>query len=326
LGRDKSLTFSSHPNLIVHADWGSAPGKRWLARAKLDGDGRYLASAPEPVGEPGGLLSRLRAQADDGTAILVGFDFPIGLPLAYAQQAGISDFLAVLPLLGHEQWSQFYKPASSPTEIGIYRPFYPSRAGNARQQHLIEGLRLTSIDDLRRLCERAQAQRRAACPLFWTLGAQQVGKAAISGWRDAIVGANGIPGYVAIWPFSGILAELLTPGKVVVAETYPAEFYAHLGVGFSAHRRGQKSGKRSQRDRLDNAGILLDWTDRVGVAVAPELVAALRDGFGASPDGEDRFDAVVGLFGMINVILGNRPVGEPEAETIRKIEGWILGQ
>jgi len=62
------------------------------------------------------------------------------------------------------------------------------------------------------------------------------------------------------------------------------------------------------------------------VIVAPQLAAALKDGFGASPDGEDRFDAVIGLFGMINVILGNRPAGEPEEEAIRKIEGWILGQ
>jgi hypothetical protein len=326
LNREQLLTYSSFPNLIVHADWSTSPGKRWLARARLESDGRYLAYAPELAGELEGLLPRLRIRAGEGGATLVGFDFPIGLPLVYAQRAGITDFLAILPRLGHEQWSQFYEPASSPAEIGIYRPFYPARAGNARQLHLIEGLQVTSIDDLRRRCERAHAQRRAACPLFWTLGAQQVGKAAISGWREAIAGANGMPGYVAIWPFSGILSELLEPGKVVVAETYPAEFYAHLGVGFAAHRQGQKSGKRSQRDRLANASRLLDWADRANVLVAPNLEAALRDGFGASLDGEDRFDAVVGLFGMINVILGFRPVGEPKDEAIRKIEGWILGQ
>jgi len=318
--------ISPLPGLIVHADWSTSPGKRWLARALLDCDRRYRVSAPEPVGELDSLLPRLKAQAGEDRATLVGFDFPIGLPLAYAQQAGITDFLAILPQLGHEQWAQFYLPASSSAEIGIHRPFYPSKAGNTRQQHLIEGLWVTSMDDLRRRCERAYTQRRAACPLFWTLGAQQVGKAAISGWQDVIVGANGTPDYVAIWPFSGKLADLLEPGKVVVAETYPAEFYTHLGVRFSAHRRGERSGKRSQQDRADNATKLLVWADKKGMVVAPELETALKDGFGASPDGEDRFDAVVGLFGMINVILGNRPVGEPEEEAIRKVEGWILGQ
>ena len=320
------MPFSSIPNLIVHADWGTAPGKRWLARARLNSAGRYLAYAPEPAGEPQSFLLRQNAQAGEGAATLVGFDFPIGLPLAYAHRAGINDFLAILPRLGHEQWSQFYETAALSTEIGIYRPFYPSKAGNSRQQHLIEGLQVISIDDLRRRCERAHTARRAACPLFWTLGAQQVGKAAISGWRDVIVGSNGMPAYLAIWPFSGILEDLLKPGKVVLAETYPAEFYTHLGVRFSAHRRGERSGKRSQQDRAGNAVQLLDWADRIGVIVAPQLAAALKDGFGASPDGEDRFDAVIGLFGMINVILGNRPAGEPEEEAIRKIEGWILGQ
>lgn len=314
------------PKLIAHADWSTSPSKRWMAQAQLMDNGRYLAYAPERVRETGGLLHRLRMQTGEGGAIIVGFDFPIGLPLAYARLAGIEDFLTILPQLGSNLWSQFYDPASSRSEIGIYRPFYPSRPGNTRQQDLIEGLGVASIDDLRRQCERAHTNRRAACPLFWTLGAQQVGKAAISGWKEVILGQNGIPDYVAIWPFSGRLEDLLKMGQVVVAETYPAEFYKHLGVDFSKRRRGEKSGKRSQRDRKANAVPLLSWAEKTGVAVTPELEAALREGFGAPPDGEDRFDAVVGLFGMINVILGCQSPGEPEDEAVRKIEGWILGQ
>ncbi len=314
------------PNLIAHADWSTSEDKRWLARARLAGNGCYTAFSPEPVRDLGGLLPGLRAQGGEGSAVLVGFDFPLGLPLPYARRAGIEDFLRILPGFGQNQWSQFYEPASSPVEIGIYRPFYPSQAGNARQIHLVEQLGVESFEDLRRRCERAHSHRRAACPLFWTLGAQQVGKAAISGWRDVIVGQNGIPGFVSIWPFSGKLEGLLGSGRVVVAETYPAEFYTHLGVGFSPRRSGGKSGKRSQQDRQANAAALCYWAAQAGVALTPELEAELRDGFGASADGEDRFDAVVGLFGMINVILGNRLPGEPEDEAIRVIEGWILGQ
>jgi hypothetical protein len=34
---------------------------------------------------------------------------------------------------------------------------------------------------------------------------------------------------------------------------------------------------------------------------------------------------VIGLFGMLNILLGQHDPGEPEDEDMRKIEGWILG-
>jgi len=43
-------------------------------------------------------------------------------------------------------------------------------------------------------------------------------------------------------------------------------------------------------------------------------------------NGEDRFDAVVGLMGMLDVLFRYRPLDEPVDERVRKIEGWILGQ
>ena len=41
------------------------------------------------------------------------------------------------------------------------------------------------------------------------------------------------------------------------------------------------------------------------------------------PDGDDSFDAVVGLFGMLHVCLGERDSGEPNDRAIREIEGWM---
>jgi hypothetical protein len=52
----------------------------------------------------------------------------------------------------------------------------------------------------------------------------------------------------------------------------------------------------------------------------------VQSGFGPAPGGEDAFDAVVGLFGMLNLALGLRPLDEPSGERLRRIEGWILGQ
>ncbi len=311
---------------MAHADWSVSPGKRWLALAVLQDDGCYLGYAPQPVGEAQTLLHRLRGLAKPQGCVLVGFDFPIGLPLAYAHRAGIQGFLAALRQLGQGVWAQFYQPAQKAEEISLYRPFYPAKPGHARQKHLLEGLGVRSMDDLRRRCERAHVGRRPAFPLFWTLGGQQVGKAAISGWRQVLTTQGELLPGVSLWPFCGTLHHLLRAGRVVVVETYPAEYYSWLGVRFSPRRPGARVGKRQQDERAANASVLLAWAEAAGVNLHESLRQAILDGFGASPQGEDAFDAVIGLFGMLEVVLQRRPLTEPQDEAIRNVEGWILGQ
>lgn len=41
---------------------------------------------------------------------------------------------------------------------------------------------------------------------------------------------------------------------------------------------------------------------------------------------DDAFDAVVGLFGILQICLGERVLYEPDDKTVREIEGWILGR
>jgi hypothetical protein len=307
--------------LVAHADWGSQPRKRWLAIAQQLHDGRYLAYAPVPAGEPGTLLARL-LEAARGGAVLAAFDFPFGLPARYAAHAGIDDFVALLPILGSGRWADFYRVAAQPDEISITRPFYPLRPGNARQRELIDALGMETIDDLRRRCDRAHAARRAGAPLFWTLGAQQVGKATIGGWRDMVAPAMQAGLDMAIWPFGGPLFDALRPGRAVLAETYPGECYAHLQVVIG------RGGKRAQAARVGVAHTLLSWAERAGVLLDAPLRTAIANGFGPSPDGEDPFDTTVGLFGTLNVALGLRAPGDPNPADLAActVEGWILGQ
>lgn len=312
---------SAEFRVVAHADWSKTPSKRWMVQAFLEEDGRYRCHAPQKVERPATFLAELRDAAGSSACALVGFDFPIGLPLAYAQRVGITDFLKALPDFGKGEWYQFYKPACSPKEIDLYRPFYPDKTGAARLQHLEVGLGIAR-SALRRQCELAHGNRRAACPLFWTMGAQQVGKAAISGWQQVFVGRQGIAPFVSIWPFSGPLEELALPGKVVIAETYPAEFYKHLKIDFK-RRQGEQTGKRVQADRQKNAGILLEWAS-AHIQLTSELHQLIQNGFGPSPEAEDAFDATIGLFGMLNVILGARSAGQPD-ELRRPVEGWIFG-
>jgi hypothetical protein len=309
------------PTLVAHADWGSTPGKRWLARAKCQARG-WRVQAPSPVAAPDRLLADLAAEAGPRGVVLAGFDFPIGLPLAYARQARVRAFRTLLPSLA----GPFFDVAEAPAEISILRPFYPARPGGTSQAQLVEGLGVASMDELFRVCERATPLRRAAAPLFWTLGAQQVGKAAISGWRDALIPALRGALDIALWPFDGPLAELLAPGRIVVAETYPAEATLHLGLDLAAVSEGGRKGKRVQAVRAAQAPRLRELAGALGVELEPELQAQLADGFGAKGDGEDRFDATVALLAMLEVALGRRPAGEPADSEIRRIEGWILGQ
>jgi hypothetical protein len=77
------------PTHIYHADWGTDPNKRWIARAQLGFDGRYTAEAPRPVGDHPHLITSIRSEIWSGGSALVGFDFPIGVPERYASASGV---------------------------------------------------------------------------------------------------------------------------------------------------------------------------------------------------------------------------------------------
>lgn len=324
-----SRMLANPPTLIAHADWSKDAKKRWIAIAFFK-SGRYIARAPEPVGDTGTLLHRLCQLAESEGAVLIGFDFPIGLPVRYAELAGIDDFIQLLPELGGPQWPDFYNVAQTSEEISLGRPFYPYKSGKQGEHHqtdLVEKLGVTSMNDLLRRCERGGNGLVPASPLFWTLGPKQVGKAAIAGWRDMLAPAlKEHLDDINIWPFHGRLSEIVKPDGLTVCETYPAEFYKHLGIVFTPPGPGQKSGKQVQQSRKVNAPTLIDWAIKAGVVITPELESEIIDGFGPGKDGEDSFDAEVGLFGMLNVVLGFREEGAPDDEIINRLEGWILGR
>ncbi len=135
--------------------------------------------------------------------------------------------------------------------------------------------------------------------------------------------------------------DLFDRDAIVIAETYPGEIYQALKLNFPSktelNRRFpgqapiQKSGKRSQAARRWNAASMLDWSKSAFVRLDPQLEALIRVGFGPGPSGEDPFDATVGLFGMLNVVLGFQPewgqsLEEEGSKAIWNVEGWILGQ
>lgn len=304
-------------DFLAHADWSWSPRKRWVSVARRT-DGRWQVDAPVRVGDIEEFLSELVLPSPAASRRLVGFDFPIGVPKAYGRLTGQKNFLDLLKSLGTESWAEFFQVAERPEQISIKRPFYPYRPGGTTRSHLHDGLGLSDFA-LLRCCERRTDQRRAACSLFWTLGGQQVGKAAICGWKEVLRPA--VQQGVRLWPFEGSLEELAKVEGSVIAETYPGEAYAHIGVRF-------KSGQSKQRqsDRQDKADAILNWAAAWNVDLSDLARSVVADGFGPKKSGEDPFDAFVGLLAMIELVDGRRSEGMAGDPAVQLWEGWILGQ
>ncbi|HEY7576574.1 MAG TPA: hypothetical protein VH855_03175 [Acetobacteraceae bacterium] len=299
--------------VAAHADWSVDARKRWVAVARREGDGWRLA-APAPVGEVATFRARLQDLAAGG-AVALGVDLPIGLPRAYAAMLSERDFLHFLATTATRP--DFFQVCATLTEIGPDRPFYPARGvrGMTRAAHAV-ALGLDGAAGLSRACDRATAERPAGAPLFWTLGANQSGKAAIAAWQHLLLPALGA---IRLWPFAGSYRDLLAPGATALAETYPAEALRHLGIRL-------KGSKRRQADRAAVADRLCEAMQRLAVIPNLDLQHAAADGFGGDGAGEDRFDCVLGVLCVLNVLAGNRPDTAPPDPWIHLWEGWVLGQ
>lgn len=300
--------------IAAHADWSISPAKRWIAIARRIG-GAWQAEAPRPVGDTAMLLPMLLAE---GAPVALGLDLPLGVPRDWAAtrpEPGFSRFLAGL---GSDP--AFFEVSATLETVCPARPFYPARGvkGMTRAAHAA-ALGLASAQGLSRLCDRATALRPAGAPVFWTLGANQSGKAAIAAWRDWLVPALAAGAPIALWPFDGTLHGLLAPRRAVLAEVYPAEALRQLGLKLSG-------SKRAEAPRRALAPALRDAMARLRVEPAPPLQAMMEAGFGADAAGEDRLDCVLGLLALVAVLDGVRPDHVPDDPWIRRWEGWVLGQ
>ncbi len=303
--------------LVVHADWSKHAFKRWMTVIRPE-DGQWRVAAPEPVGNTATLLDRLRARAGDA-AVAFGIDCPLGLPRAYAAlHARAADFPEFLRKLNAR--SGFTDVARTLDEVSAARPFYPARgtAGMTRLSHAL-ALGMADARGLCRACDMATVERPAGAPLFWTLGANQSGKAAIAAWQELIGPALRGAAPPRLWPFEGGLHALLRPGAVVIAETYPAEAMRHLDVA-------RVGSKRRRADRVACAPALRAAIARLGGVADAAAAETITDGFGNDAAGEDRMDCLLGALCVLGVVSGARADWVPEDPWVTTWEGWLLGQ
>ena len=298
---------------LIHADWSTHPNKRWVARARRSDDGFHV----DALGLAGALPDYFDRRGGEVAGAVFGFDFPIGVPLAYAEAVGMLNFPTLLGQLQTATWAEFGKPAETAGQISLTRPFYPHAPGGTSKAHLVEGLGIDAHSMLRR-CE----QLTGAEWLFWTLGPRQVGRAALSGWLDLLQPAVRRGGTQApvLWPFAGAWRGGMEEKRRVVVETYPGAVYPWLDLPAAGW------SKRRQADRRAMSSRILAWLDARDIRCAGAVRRELLDGFGQGPEGEDPFDAVVGLCGMLMVVLGERPaISQSVPADVLVREGWIFG-
>lgn len=300
--------------IAAHADWSLDPRKRWVSIARRQG-GSWRVIAPRLVGDPTALAAALIAE---GGPAALGLDLPLGVPRGFAEGRPEQGFPAFLTGLARRP--DFFAVSPSLETVSPARPFYPTRGikGMTRAGHAA-ALGLADASGLSRLCDRATAERPAGAPVFWTLGANQSGKAAISAWRDWLAPALAAGAPFQLWPFAGALHDLLRPDQLALAEVYPAEALRHLGLKLSG-------SKRAEPPRRAIAPALCEAMAALRVAPDAALAEMIAAGFGTDAAGEDRFDSLIGLLGLIGVVDGKRPDFIPADPMIRSWEGWVLGQ
>ena len=300
--------------IAAHADWSMAPAKRWAAVAERDG-ALWRMEAPRLVGEPVRFAAALMAE---GLPAALGLDLPLGVPRDYAKQRPEAGFIEFLRARHGD--ARFFTVNEALTGIGLDAPFYPQRGvkGMTRAAHAA-ALGLPDADALHRWCDRATPTRPAGAPPFWTLGANQSGKAAITAWRDWLAPALASEAPLDLWPFQGPLHGLLRAGRLALAEVYPAEALRQLGLKLTGSKRDQ-SARRALAEPL--RAVL----DQLGIAPSAQALAMIREGFGGDAAGEDRLDCTLGLLALIAVLDGVRADTIPEDDMVRRWEGWVLGQ
>lgn len=324
--------------LVAHADWSgdraNSGAKRQVAIARRDGR-RWVAEPPRPVGEPMALVAAMLGECAGraGRAGLLALDFPIGLPIAYARRelgrhASFPEFLDA----ADPARDDFFRIAATLEECSAARPFFPagSASGKGVKAAFLARIGLDA-GTLLRACDRKGPGVAAACGIFWTLGANQVGKAALAGWRELVWPCRRRGWNVGLWPFDGTLDALGRSRALTIAECYPAEGYSRMRFARApAARSGNgghaPTGKRTQAWRRFHADTIRRFATANRIHLAPPLLDAITDGFGTAASGEDAFDAVIGLFATIEVAAGRRGEGPIERPAITSWEGWMLGR
>lgn len=297
------------PTAVASSDWSVSDAKRRMARAERRPDGGWHLHAPEPAGPSGTLLDRLGPEP--GARPLIGFDFPIGLPAAYAARAKLTGFRAALAAFGTGVWKDVYTPTDTPT---LHRPFYPAAArpkGSKTKAALLAGLGGGTDSLIFRNYDRPIG----GASLFWLVGPNQVGKATIGGWRDVLTPALD---RIQLWPFDGALDSLISRPGATVAEVYPALAYRRLGLTLGTAGAAKGDGEARRRCRAPIEAFVGGLGE---VSMSAAAARAVADGFSS----EDDFDAFVALVLMISVVLGQTPAGAPPDPMTATIEGWVLG-
>jgi hypothetical protein len=339
---EKRGPSSRGPSMIIHCDWSVDPNKQCLVVAQRSATGFYEVRGPQSVG---GMTSKkgnkqshsplldLIAESSSTAAgnaggLWLGFDFPIGVPSGWAEKAGFRNFRDVLKRLSNDS-AKMFEPCTTFNDASADRPFVENLRGEGIQAKWACRIGFPMQDrklvGLKRVCEVEGGQS-----LFWLVGANQVGKAALNGWRNILLPLLGIgnengpgnlpePSAIKLYPhdLAPNFAFQSDANSVVIFETYPA-------IAWKMLCKRETYRKTSTSDRKSIGSRIIEWADQLNASLVDGLRAEIESGFDCK-NGDDRMDALIGALHMIEVAQSGQ-LSTPTTGVNLRLEGWILGR
>ena len=298
-------------NWLAHADWSVHSSKRWICIATITPND-ITVDAPrmvEEVASPERLITTLIDRHGATSRGVLGLDVCLGIPIAYAKVAGVDAFVPLLRQLGTPPWHQWFDVAETVEQITVHRPFYPLKGGRKKMDDLVNALGLQSRDALRRHCDYDPLTgKRWGAPLFWTMGAAQVGKASLHAWEHVVQPALLSPD-VCLWPHQH---TQLHTAQVIITEAFPTAYYRALNL--------QAGSKRDPTAHVKHLPSLQTWSLEHRVHIDPQIFELWHDAHME----EDAFDSLIGCLGMIDAWLHQR-LNVHDDPLVRQVEGGIWG-
>lgn len=244
------------------------------------------------------------AELSHDESALIAADVPIGIPAEprdVYESIGETDFIGWLEAIasshsGREQGAEFNWRdeliANGVANRSATQPFVSLGKGEKRGGW-----------DGKRQCDLAAGAESIYCVDH---GAKQVGKAALQFWWEVMIPIRQQhAGETAIWPF-----EDPQQARITFAECYPALCHRHVfGSGVS------------KRNPIAVATALIDLQSQNELTVGVETPTWIH-----AASSEDEFDMFTTAIAMASFAQSGKDLFAcPDSDSIREIEGWIIG-
>jgi hypothetical protein len=300
---------------ILCADWARDLRRRsvWLA----DVASRFVRRVPGSDWSFEAVLREAKRQGHD-SRVLATFDVPLGVPESYfgaALRNSSTDFPGFLQFLAFAQTIPgFFDQARTPAQWSVFRPFFSVPGEKEGLNAFVQAAAEQGVS-----LQRSIDRLTGAKPLFVKSGIPgSVGSATCALWQELGSLLADRDRKSRVWPFEGILDDLLASAPVTVAEIYPRAAYATALLDEPPANRPRLMIAKTDKEMRKEAVAALrkgEWVRNWAVQIQDST---------AAESNEDDFDACFTAAALLRCVLEGLPMHAVPLES-PMIEGGMLG-